>query len=41
MPRSKLGKRRQNVDVVAIERAVQDVIKNKTKVRTAAHDFGI
>jgi hypothetical protein len=41
MPQSKLCKTRQTVDVVAIERAVQDVIKNKTKVRTATHDFGI
>jgi hypothetical protein len=41
MPRSKLGKTGQKVDVGAAEGAVQDVIKNKTKVRTTAHDFGI
>jgi hypothetical protein len=36
-----LGKTRQKLDVVAIEWAIQDVIKNKTKVMTATHDFGI
>jgi hypothetical protein len=36
-----LGKIRQKLDVVAIERPIQDVIKNKTKVRTATHDFEI
>jgi hypothetical protein len=35
-----LGKTRQKLDV-AKERAIKDVIKNKTKVMTAIHDFGI
>jgi hypothetical protein len=41
MSQSNLGKKRQKVDVIAVERAVQDAVKNKTKVRTTACDFGI
>jgi transposase-like protein len=35
------GKTRQKLAVVSIERAVRDVIKNKTKVMTATRNFGI
>ena len=41
MPRSKTGVTRPKVDINAIERAAADVLKNGTKIRTAARNFGV